>query len=193
MYTRNSYVCASIPELSSDFSYEELQSMFYGFVCTKNNEIERFLKEYAIEFVKKCQAVSYVIFDTIKNEVVAYFTLTVKPICFEIKNLSNTTLKRMERIAEINYENNTIIPAAYLIAQLGKKDNSNINIDEIFYFLDKNIIDIQNSCGGVVEFLESENNNKLITMYQSKGFKIFNIRKSKSGEERKLIQMYRLI
>ncbi len=30
-------------------------------------------------------------------------------------------------------------------------------------------------------------------LYQNKGFKTFNIRKSKSGEERKLIQMYRLI
>ena len=48
--------------------------------------------------------------------------------------------------------------AAYLIAQLGKKDDSCINLNEIFYFLDKNIIDIQNACGGVVEFLESENN-----------------------------------
>ena len=193
MYTSNNYACASIPELSSDYSYEEIQSMFHSFVCTRNNEIERFLKVDAIEFVKKCQAISYLIFDTNKNEVVAYFTLTVKPICFEIKTLSNTTLKRMERIAEINYENNTITPAAYLVAQLGKKDNSSINIEEIFYFLDKNIIDIQNSCGGVVEFLESENNDKLISLYQNRGFKIFNIRKSKSGEERKLVQMYRLI
>ena len=193
MYTRNNYVCASIPELLSYYSYEEIQSMLYDFVCAKNNEIENFLKQYAIEFVKKCQAISYVIFDTNKSEVVAYFTLTVKPICFEIESLSNTTLKRMERIAEINYENNTITPAAYLIAQLGKKDNSNINIEEIFYFLDKNIVDIQNACGGVVEFLESENNEKLITLYQNKGFKTFNIRKSKSGEERKLVQMYRLI
>ncbi len=99
----------------------------------------------------------------------------------------------MSRIADVNYENNTITPAAFLIAQLGKKDNSDINIDEIFYFLDKNIIDIQNACGGVVEFLESENNDKLLSLYKNKGFKIFNIRKSKSGEERKLIQMYRLI
>ena len=45
----------------------------------------------------------------------------------------------------------------------------------------------------MVEFLESENNDKLVKMYQNKGFKIFNVRKSKSGEERKLIQMYRLI
>ena len=193
MYTKDNYVCVSIPELSFDYSYEEIQNMLYDFVCTKNNEIERFLKVDAIEFVKKCQAISYVIFDTNINKVVAYFTLAVKPICFEIKTLSNTTLKRMERIAEINFENNTITPAAYLVAQHGKKDNSNIYIDDIFYFLDKNIIDIQNACGGVVEFLESEDNDKLINLYQNRGFKTFNIRKSKSGADRKLVQMYRLI
>ncbi|MBP3200931.1 MAG: hypothetical protein J6M39_04735 [Lachnospiraceae bacterium] len=193
MYTRNNFVCVSIPELSLDYNYEEIQSMFQSFYCVKNAEIEKFIKDSAIEFVKKCQAITYIIFDVDKNEIVAYFTLSIKAICFEINSLSNTTLKRMERIADVNYENNSITPAAFLIAQLGKKDNSDINIDEIFYFLDKNIIDIQNACGGVVEFLESENNDKLISLYKNKGFKTFNIRKSKSGEERKLIQMYRLI
>jgi hypothetical protein len=100
--------------------------MFQDFVCIKNNEIEKFLKENAVDFVRKCQAITYVIF-------------------------------------------------------------------EIFYFLDKNIIDIQNSCGGVVEFLESENNSKLIDMYQNKGFRVFNIRQSSGSGERKLVQMYRLI
>lgn len=193
MYTRDNFVCISIPELSSDLSYDQIQHMFQDFVCIKNNEIEKFLKENAVDFVRKCQAITYVIFDLAENDIAAYFTLTVKPICFEVSMLSNTTLRRMERIAEINYVNNTITPAAYLVAQLGKKDSSRINIDEIFYFLDKNIIDIQNSCGGVVEFLESENNPKLIDMYQNKGFRVFNIRQSSGSGERKLVQMYRLI
>ena len=55
------------------------------------------------------------------------------------------------------------------------------------------IYEAKKLCGGVIEFLESENNDKLINMYQDIGFKTFNIRKSKSGEERKLVQMYRLI
>lgn len=45
----------------------------------------------------------------------------------------------------------------------------------------------------MIEFLEAENETKLIKLYENRGFKIFNIRKSKSGEDRKLIQMYRLI
>ena len=124
---------------------------------------------------------------------VAYFALSIKPIRFDINTLSNTALKRLERISEVDLLDNTITPSAYLIAQLGKSDDAKIDINDIFYFLDNNIIDIQNACGGVVEFLKSENNDKLIALYQNRGFKIFNIRKSKSGEERKLVQMYRLI
>ena len=96
-------------------------------------------------------------------------------------------------MSDFDEDNKTVNPAAYLIAQLGKCDDSDIHIDSIFEFIDIVISKIQKSCGGVVEFLESENSVKLIDMYKDRGFKTFNTRKSKSGEDRKLVQMYRLI
>ena len=193
MYNYKNYLCFSISELLRKYSKEELQTKFNVFSCQKNKEIELFIKNDAINFSLKHQSVSYIIFDTTVNRVVAYFALSIKPIRFDINTLSNTALKRLERISEVDLLDNTITPSAYLIAQLGKSDDAQIDINDIFYFLDNNIIDIQNACGGVVEFLESENNDKLIALYQNRGFKIFNIRKSKRGEERKLVQMYRLI
>ena len=193
MYNYKNYLCFSISELLRKYSKEELQAKFNAFSCQKNKEIELFIKNNSISFSLKHQSVSYIIFDTTVNRVVAYFALSIKPIRFDINTLSNTALKRLERISEVDLIDNTITPSAYLIAQLGKSDDAQIDINDIFYFLDNNIIDIQNACGGVVEFLESENNDKLIALYQNMGFKIFNIRKSKSGEERKLVQMYRLI
>lgn len=193
MYNYKNYLCLNIFELLRKYSIEELQEKFDSFSCQKNKEIELFIKNNAINFSLKHQSVSYIIFDTTTNSVVAYFALSIKPIRFNINALSNTALKRLQRISDVDLIDNSITPSAYLIAQLGKVDSSKIDIHDIFYFLDNNIIDIQNACGGVVEFLESENNDKLIKMYQDKGFKTFNIRKSKSGEDRKLIQMYRLI
>lgn len=193
MYNYKNYLCFSISELLRRYSKEELQTKFNDFSCQKNKEIELFIKNNSISFSLKHQSVSYIIFDTTVNRVVAYFALSIKPIRFDINTLSNTALKRLGRISEVDLLDNTITPSAYLIAQLGKSDDAQIDINDIFYFLDNNIIDIQNACGGVVEFLESENNDKLIALYQNMGFKIFNIRKSKSGEERKLVQMYRLI
>ena len=193
MYNYKNYLCLNIFELLRKYSIEELQEKFDSFSCQKNKEIELFIKNNAINFSLKHQSVLYIIFDTTTNSVVAYFALSIKPIRFNINALSNTALKRLQRISDVDLIDNSITPSAYLIAQLGKVDSSKIDIHDIFYFLDNNIIDIQNACGGVVEFLESENNDKLIKMYQDKGFKTFNIRKSKSGEDRKLIQMYRLI
>ena len=118
--------------------------------------------------------------------------MSIKPITINSDKLSNNSLKKILRLSEYN-DDNSISTAAYLIAQIGKRDDSELNIETIFEFIDYVISKIQNACGGVVEFLESENNNKLVSLYQNKGFKIFNIRKSKSGEDRKLIQMYRLI
>lgn len=71
--------------------------------------------------------------------------------------------------------------------------NELLEINVIFDFIHYYIYEAKKLCGGVIEFLESENNHKLINMYQDIGFKTFNIRKSKSGEERKPVQMYRLI
>ena len=107
--------------------------------------------------------------------------------------MSNNEFKKILRITEVDPEDMSLNPAAYLVAQLAKKDESEIDIDVIFKFINYYINEVQEICGGVIEFLESENKEKLINLYRNIGFKIFNIRKSKSGEDRKLIQMYRLI
>ncbi len=183
--------CFSIVELCEEYSKDEIQEYIKSFKCSLNEEVEKFLLNNSIEFANKHQAITYLIFDYHKT-VTAYFTLSIKPISINSDRLSLNSLKKILRLSEYNDEN-TISTAAYLIAQIGKNDKSLINIDIIFEFIDYIVGKIQNSCGGVVEFLESENNEKLINMYKNKGFKTFNIRKSKSGEDRKLIQMYRLI
>ena len=184
--------CFSLNELLKIYNESEIYNYLNSFVCTKNQEIELFLKNNSLDFNKKHQAMTYLLFDNNKK-VVAYFALSVKPISIKSERLSNNELKKLLRITEVDIDDNSLNPSAYLIAQIGKMDNSNIDIDKIFRFVNYYINEAQDICGGVVEFLESENNEKLISLYQSRGFKIFNIRKSKSGEERKLVQMYRLI
>ena len=184
--------CFSINELLKINNEDEIIAYLSDFVCNKNIEIESYLKNNSIDFNKKHQAMTYLLFDR-NRDVIAYFALSVKPISIKCEQLSNNELKKLLRIAEIDINDNSLNPSAYLIAQLGKKDGSIINLDMIFKFVNYYINAAQDICGGVVEFLESENNDRLIKLYKDRGFKIFNIRKSKSGEERKLIQMYRLI
>ena len=184
--------CFGINELLMINSESEIKTYMDSFVCSKNTKIESYLKNNSLEFNKKHQAMTYLLFDRDRN-IIAYFALSIKPISIKGEQLSNNELKKLLRITEIDINDNTLNPSAYLIAQLGKKDNSTINLDTIFKFVNYYINVAQDICGGVVEFLESEDNDKLIALYQNKGFKTFNIRKSKSGEERKLVQMYRLI
>lgn len=192
MYKTENFNCYSMPELFDKYDSSNIQKRLEDFKCSKNDEVQKYLLNNSIEFTKKHQAITYLIYDN-KDDLSAYFTLAIKPISINIETISNTSLNRILRISEVDSISKTVNPAAYLIAQIGKNDNSDINIDDIFEIIDYYINEFQNGCGGVVEFLESESNEKLITLYQNRGFKIFNIRKSKSGEERKLVQMYRLI
>ena len=192
MYRTDEYYCYSMPELFSKYDINNIKNNISRFLCSKNLEVQKFLTNNAIEFTVKHQAVTYLIYDN-SNILSAYFTLAIKPIVISVETLSKNNLNRILRISDIDNISNTVNPSAYLIAQLGKADESTININDIFEFINYYINEFQNGCGGVVEFLESESNDKLISIYQSIGFKTFNIRKSKSGEDRKLVQMYRLI
>ena len=193
MVTTSGFYCLSIFELMDDYDKEGISRLLSDFKCTQNSEIEKFLHINSYDFSVKYQAITYLIYSNETDNIVGYFSLSVKPIIIKSDNLSNRSLNKILRMSDFDEENKTVNPAAYLIAQLGKCDGANINIDTMFEIIDIVVSKIQKSCGGVVEFLESENEEKLVNMYHNKGFKTFNIRKSKSGEDRKLIQMYRLI
>ncbi len=193
MVTTSRFYCLSIFELLDDYDKDGINRLLSDFKCTQNSEIEKFLQNNSYDFSVKYQAITYLIYSNENDNIVGYFSLSVKPIIIKSDNLSNRSLNKILRMSDFDEENKTVNPAAYLIAQLGKNDGADINIDAIFEIIDIVVSKIQKSCGGVVEFLESENEEKLVNMYHNKGFKTFNIRKSKSGEDRKLIQMYRLI
>lgn len=193
MVTTSRFYCLSIFELLDDYDKDGISRLLSDFKCTQNSEIEKFLQNNSYDFSVKYQAITYLIYSNENDNIVGYFSLSVKPIIIKSDNLSNRSLNKILRMSDFDEENKTVNPAAYLIAQLGKNDGADINIDAIFEIIDIVVSKIQKSCGGVVEFLESENEEKLVNMYHNKGFKTFNIRKSKSGEDRKLIQMYRLI
>ena len=47
------FKCANLNELLEIYEEYELKDIFSSFVCSKNSEIELFLKNNAIEFYKK--------------------------------------------------------------------------------------------------------------------------------------------
>lgn len=57
-----------------------LLQVFSGFSCPRNPDVEHFLKKSSIEFTKKNQSVTYLVFDIGSMGLVGYFTLALKPL-----------------------------------------------------------------------------------------------------------------
>ena len=189
--------------LSSDdkiLGEEQLQKVLSEFLCSKNTDVERFLKEQSIDFTKKNQSVTYLVFSNEDAELVGYFTLTIKPISVNSDAFSNTMNRKIARVSELDETTGTYTLSAYLIAQLGKNfaNNANERItgEQLLQAAVETIKELQYMAGGMVVFLEAEDNEKLIHFYEYKnGFKRFSVRQaeSKDGDNHELIQMLKVL
>lgn len=97
-----------------------LRQVFSSFKCEKNLDVESFLTEQSIDFTKKNQSVTYIVISPDKNNIVGYFTITIKPITVNTDEFSNTVRRKIARVSEQNSDNGKYSLSAYLIAQLGK-------------------------------------------------------------------------
>jgi hypothetical protein len=175
-----------------------LVELLSGFSCPKNPDVERFLKKSAIEFTKKNQSVTYLVFSAEDVKLLGYFTIAIKPLTVRGETISNTTRKKLMRISELDENSDTYTMSAYLVAQLGKNfaenDGKNIAGKELIKLAWDKIREIQYLGGGVVTFLEAENKNELMSFYIKNSFSKFDTRQSKGTEEQhELIQFLRLL
>ena len=90
--------------------------------------------------------------------------------------------------------------SAYLIAQLGKnfKDGANEKItgEQLLHAAVDTIKELQYMAGGMVIFLEAEDNDKLMHFYDKNGFKQFDVREMKcrdKDEIHKLVQLLKVM
>lgn len=78
------------------------------------------MKKNAIEFTKKSQSVTYLVFSLSSMEFVGYFTIALKPLTVRGETVSNTVKRKLLRISELDEKSDTYTMSAYLIVQLGK-------------------------------------------------------------------------
>ena len=184
---------------NEELGEDDLRQVLSEFSCEKNPDVERFAKEQSIEFAKKQQSVTYLLFSTEDAELVGYFTITIKPITLNSEPFSNTIKKKLARVSELNEQNHTYNMAAYLIAQLGKNYNNGANDritgEELLGLAIKQLQQLQYLAGGMVVFLETLNEEKLLSFYQGKGFQQFDSRLSESAshEPHELIQLLKIL
>ena len=176
-----------------------LNRVLSGFSCPKNPDVERFLKKSAVEFAKKNQSVTYLVFSVESKELLGYFTLAIKPLTVRGETVSNTTKRKLLRISEQDEKSDTYTMSAYLIAQLGKNyaggRNKKITGKELVELAWTVIEDVQYMLGGMVVFLEAENEEKLLSFYRDNRFSQFDTRQTTSSEDEphELVQLLRLL
>ena len=176
-----------------------LVELLSGFSSPKNKDVERFLKKSAIEFTKKNQSVTYLVVSAEDVRLLGYFTLALKPLTVRGETVSNTMKRKLLRISELDEKSDTYTMSAYLIAQLGKNfsesGGTEITGAELLKLAWDKIKEIQYLGGGVVTFLEAENEEKLLSFYHDNRFSQFDTRQTASDteESHELVQLLRLL
>lgn len=181
------------------FGENAMQSVLSDFSCQKNKDVEKFLKEQAVSFTKKNQSVTYVVLSKNDLDIMGYFTLAIKPLAVNLDDFSKTTQKKIARISKIDKKTGEYTFSAYLIAQLGKNfeyhATDKLTGKVLLDLAIKQIKEIQYMAGGVVYFLEAENNPKLLKFYEENGFKRFatkNVERN-DGEQHILVQLLKIL
>lgn len=206
MQTNNNYSVVSIRSYLSGedkLGEDSLVQILSEFSCNKNPDVDRFLKHNAVEFTKKNQSVTYLVFSVEDGALLAYFTIAVKPLVVrgEMVNdqMSNRAKNKLKRVSELDETTQSYNMAAYLIAQLGKNfaDNLNTRITgaELLELAWQVVEQMQQLCGGMVVFLEANKEQKLLDFYKENGFQRFDTRQTaaKDKESHELVQLLRLL
>ena len=189
------YLGSDNPKLGEDRLIQQISE----FSCPKNPDVEHFLKKNAVEFTKKSQSVTYLVFSLSSMKLVGYFTIALKPLTIRGETVSNTVKRKLLRISELDERSDTYTMSAYLIAQLGKnytdgrdKEITGKELVELAWMV---VEEIQYMGGGMVTFLEAENEEKLLSFYRNNRFSQFDTRQTTSitDEPHELVQLLRLL
>ena len=174
----------------------DVRRLIESFRCPVNQDVEKFLQHNAMDFTRKKQSITHLICND-KAELLGYFTIALKPLTIQACKFSNTAKKRIERLAKYNTETDSYTISAYLIAQLGKNfgipTEKRIEGPELLRWIQATIKAVQMNVGGIVEFLECENNDFLKKFYEDNRFTYFDSRIANGSSSKTLLQYFKFI
>jgi hypothetical protein len=176
---------------------EELRSKINGFSCPLNLEIEQFVSNNALDFAKRKISITYCVLN-MNREIVGIFALAHKAVDIENNGFSNSKIKKLNRYATLDADNNSYKASAFLIAQFGKNyavdDGHSLNGNELMYLTHDVLKEVQHVIGGGIVYLECEEKTRLLEFYQNEqnGFMRFGERYS-TEDNKKYIQLFKFL
>lgn len=154
--------------------------MLSSFSCPKDIDIEKFIKERAIEFEKLGKSRTYLIFieecfNVGKPIICGYFSLSLKSLQIPEKT-SNRTRMKLDGFS--SKKNNEPIKelTCYLIGQLSKnfaEELKDFSGSELLDYAFEKISHAQRYVGGRFVLVECHNDKKIINFYKNNGFEHF--------------------
>lgn len=196
------FICFNIrnylnPEETEGIGESELKEILSDFSNPLNIDVESFLKKNAIEFTKKNQSITYLIFSLEDMYLVGYFSIAMKPVTVSVVGMSNSVKRKLSRLSRFDERTESYTVSAYLIAQLGKNYNKQVKYPitgkMLLNYAINVLRDIQQQLGGLMVYLECEEKEPLLKFYRDQnGFLLFGERmteKAKDAEEHKLLQL----
>ena len=171
---------------------QKAQELISIFVCSKDSDVENFLKERAIAFEWMGKSRTFLIFNENEEEfkVLAYFTLALQVLKIP-ESFSNRKIRNLDGFnAKIHGERITEFPAI-LIGQLAKNDlyKDHLSGFKLMQYCMSTLLDGQMRLGGRIVMLECKDIPYLIYFYEQFGF----IKLERDYQEGDLIQLIKIL
>lgn len=154
--------------------------MCLEFSCEKDNDIENYLKNKAIDFEVRGVNRNYIIYNSkdIKPHIYGYFTLAIHNLIIpETAGLSKNMRKKLQGFSHSDKDDNYYKEfPSILIGQFGKNDKfkNRITGDELMNFCLFKVFEGQAILGSTSVILECKNIGYLRSFYEKFGFKYIN-------------------
>ena len=172
----------SLKEIIGTEDEVEFLKAINKFNC-QDKEVEKFLKEKALEFDKRNKSRTYLLFENNNSDditILAYFTLTMKSLKLN-PAVSKSKIKKMD-----GFRSDIKETEAVLIGQLGKNQDYKNQIDgkTILKTAIEIVYAVHNLIGGRIVFLECANHEKVVKFYEENDFAFL----QESGEYLQMIR-----
>lgn len=183
------YNVISLEDMYGVLGEEKTRSLLDEFECGLNKDVEYFIKEKAIEFLKSGISKTFLVTSSFKDKqvIVGYFALTNKITKIRKSTLNSNWRKRLNRFANKDESDNKNFSVSLpLIGQLSKNYKNGYNTlisgDLLLKLACDKVREAQKILGGKLVFLECEDKPVLKSFYESNGFVCFGKRNLERDE-----------
>lgn len=186
------YKLIDIESIYNPKSTKRYYDLINDFSCI-NKDVEKFLKEKAIDLSLKKRTKTFLVVTEItdennnqKNVIVAYFSLSSKTTKIKKDFFGNKTRSRIEIFADNDDNSNMYSIHLPLIGQLGKNFSNGYNKlisgEKLLELAIEKVRIAQSAIGGRFVYLECEDVDKLIDFYTNNGFVCYGSRELRKNE-----------